>query len=102
MRIPKKIKILGYTWKVLLTKNYNKDGGGSFNWRKKTIKINDKYGESEAILLHEIVEAIMLHNLVRYYGNEGNSEFRFMFNHTEFCKIVYDLFAVLKENNLLK
>ena len=102
MKLPKKLRLLGYDWKVICTKDDSKDASGNFFWKKKKITINDKYGEAQAILLHEIVEAVMVKNLARYYGNEGNSEFRFIFNHTEFTKIVNDIFVALADNDLLK
>jgi hypothetical protein len=102
MKIPKKIKMFGYEWKVIIGIDKNKDGGGLFNWTKKIIKINRRYGDQDIILLHEIIEAILLENLVRYYGNEGNTEYKFIFNHTEFCKIVKDIYQILKDNDLLK
>jgi len=100
-KIPKKLRMLGYDWKVDISKDKTKDNGGTFSWANKLITINDKYGEEEVILLHEIIEAIMVHNLVRYYSNEGNAEYSFHFNHTQFCKIVYDIYIVLKDNKLL-
>jgi hypothetical protein len=100
MRIPKKLRLLGYDWKVVYKKS-DDENGGSFDWTTKTITINDRYGESEVIFLHEIIEAILVNNFARYYGNEGNTEFKFIFNHTEFCKIVYDIFQALKDNKLI-
>ena len=101
MKIPKTIKFSGYNWKVKLIKDKNKDGGGSFTWDDKEIIINDRYGERECIFLHELIEALLVENLVRYYGNEGNTEYKFIFNHTEFTKIIKDLFKVLKDNKLI-
>lgn len=101
MKIPKTLKLFGYVWKVKIEYIEEKDGGGSFNWKNKEISINNKYKEKECILLHEIIEAILVKDLTRYYGNEGNSEWKFMFNHTEFCKIVYDIYQVLKDNKLI-
>lgn len=101
MKIPKKIRFSGYNWKVILTKDKNKDNGGSFSWKTKTININDRYDEAEIILFHEVIEAILTENLVRYYGNEGNTEYKFIFNHTEFCKIVKDIYQVFKDNKFI-
>ena len=102
MKIPNKIKMFGYDWKVKVTKDKSKDGGGDFSWSKKIITINNRWDDGQSILLHEIIEAILVENLLRYYGNEGNQEFKFIFNHTEFTKLIKDIFQVLKENNLLK
>lgn len=98
----KKLRLFGYDWKLKIFIDNKKENGGDFSFNKKTITINDRYGEAEVILLHEIIEAIMVQNLVRYYGNEGNTEFRFMFNHTQFVGIVYDIYQALKDNDLLK
>lgn len=100
--MPKKLKLHGYDWKFIVTKDQNEQAGGSFDWKTKTIKINDKYGEYKVILLHEIIESVLVHNLVRYYGNEGNQEYRFIFNHTEFTKIICDIYQALEDNKLLK
>jgi hypothetical protein len=98
MNYPKKLKMFGYVWKVIISKDERKEHGGNFKWDNRTITINDRYGEWKAILLHEIIEAVLVHNLSRYYGNEGNTEYHFFFNHTQFVKIAYDLFQVLEEN----
>lgn len=102
MKKIKEIKMFGEVWKVNVKKNNNKDAGGDFSFSKKTITINDRFGEFEMILLHEILEAILLNNFCRFYGQEGNMEYRFFFNHTDYSKIVCDFTQVLKDNNLLK
>lgn len=98
----KKLKLFGHDWKLIETSDKTKEAGGSFNWSDKTIKINNRYGERNTILLHEIIEAVLVHNLVRYYGNEGNTEYHFFFNHTQFTKIVQDIYQALADNKLLK
>lgn len=102
MKYPKTLRLFGYNWKLEIVEDKSKENGGSFNWSERKIVVNNRYGELYMILLHEIIESIMVRNLVRYYGNEGNSEFKFMFNHTEFCKIVDDIFQALQDNNLIK
>lgn len=102
MKIPKTLCIFGYDWKVKVVKSTDGYGGGSFSWKTRSIEIKkDGYKEMEVILLHEIIEAVMVHNLARYYGQEGNSEYHFFFNHTQFTKIIYDIFQVLKDNKLI-
>lgn len=92
------LKLFGYNWKI--KKGFG-DAGGSFDWVKKTMLINDKYGDYETILLHEIIEAILLENLTRYYGQEGNTEYHFFFNHTQFTKIIKDIYQALKDNKII-
>lgn len=93
--------MFGYEWSVSVTHNKNEKGEGSFTWSEREIKINDPWGQAEAIFLHEMIEAILVENLVRYYGQEGNTEYHFFFNHTQFTKIVADIFQALKDNKLI-
>ena len=96
------LRLFGYDWKLIVNSNEcNMNEGGSFSWKDKTIKINNKYGEGKSILLHEIIEAILIYNMARYYGNEGNQEYHFFFNHTQFTKIVCDIYTALKDNKLI-
>ena len=102
MKIPKSIRMFGYTWKI----KRNNRSGGAVNWEKedkpaREILIGRRYGEQEMVLLHELTESVLIHNLVRYHGNEVNQEFIFNFDHTRFCVIVKDLYQVLKENKLI-
>lgn len=94
--------MFGHDWKLIETKDKTKEAGGSFSWSEKTIKINDRFGERTTILLHEIIEAVLVHNLARYYGNEGNTEYHFFFNHTQFTKIVQDISQALRDNKFIK
>ena len=99
MKIPKTIKYLGYTFKVKIVKGLE---GGKFSWMKKEIEIGDKFLEREETFLHELFEAVMVKRLVRYYTNEDGAEFMFIFNHTQFCRLMADFWQILKDNNLLK
>lgn len=99
MRIPKKIKLLGYIFKIKIVKDLE---GGKFSWSKKQIEIGNKFLEKEEAFLHEIFEAIMVKRLNRYYTNEDGAEFIFIFNHTQFCRLMTDFYQVLKDNKLLK
>jgi len=92
--------MFGEIWKVKCKNDTSKDAGGSFSFTKKEIEVNNIFGEFEMILMHEILEAILLKNFCRFYGQEGNMEFRFFFNHIEFSKIVSDFTQILKDNNL--
>jgi hypothetical protein len=99
MKIPKKLKLFGYTWKVI----YNpRESEGSFDWKTKVIKIGGGYGEQEAVFFHEIMEAIFVHLLLRFYGNEKSQEFQFHFNHTDFTKYVQTFYQALKDNKIIK
>ena len=98
MKKQRKIRLFGFDWKLIETKDEKEEQGGSFTWKTKTIKINDLYGENKMILLHEVLEAIMVHNLVRFYGQEKAIEYQFYFNHTQFSKIVFDLAQTMMDN----
>jgi len=97
MKIPKKMRMFGYDWKIKITDKSE----GSFVWKTKTIEIGDKYGEKEAILLHEIMEAIFVELHMRYTGMEGNMPYTFHFDHTEFCKFHKSLYQILKDNKMI-
>lgn len=98
MKIPKTIKLLGYNFKVKSVKDLE---GGRFDWERKEIEIGDKYSEKEEAFLHELFEAIMTKRYVRYYNNEKSSEYIFIFDHTQFCRLMHDFHQVLKENKLI-
>jgi len=97
MKIPKKIKMFGFDWKVVI----NKESGGSYNWIKKEIILGNKYGEASNILVHEILEAVLGYQHCRFYGNEENQEYQFIFNHTQLCNIGQEFANILKDNSLL-
>jgi hypothetical protein len=101
-KFPKKLKLSGYDWKLIYTQNKKKPSGGEFSYLTKTIKVNDRNGEGFAMLLHEIVEAVLVDNFVRFTGCEGSQEYNFVFNHTQFAKIINDIYQVLNDNKLLK
>lgn len=102
MTIPKTLRIFGYDWKVKLVRTTrNGNSGGSFDWGTKTIILSTKYGEEESILLHEVMEAILLHLHFRFYGQEGNMEKIFHFNHTGFVQFHQMFYQVLKDNKLI-
>lgn len=99
MRKPKEMTIFGRKFKVI----YKSKGGSSFNLKKNIIIIDTEYREDyEEELLHELLEAILVENLYRYYTNESSSEYLFIFNHTRFCSIVKQFTHILKINKLLK
>jgi hypothetical protein len=97
MKIPKTIKMFGYTWKIKMTK----EAGGDFIWKTKTIQIGTKFKEQEAIFLHEIMEAILMELQFRFYGQETNMEYQFHFDHTGFVRFHKAFYQVLKDNKLI-
>lgn len=101
MKIPKTLKIFGDTWKIKIV-GQNKDGnnGSSFSFTKKEIELYK--GHKEIGLLHEILEAILVKNYARFYGQEANMEYMFIMSHTDFARVAEQLAEVLKANNLLK
>lgn len=98
MKIPKKLKLFGYNWTVKLDKIME---GGEFIWKTKTIKVSTKFGEQESILLHEIMEAILCELHFRFYGQEKNMEYRFIFDHSGLSLFHKTLYQALKDNNLI-
>lgn len=97
----KKLKMFGDEWNLVLYKDKNIDAGGDFSFSKKEIKINDRFGEFHNILIHEILEATLLKNFCRFYGQEGSMEYRFIFTHTDFTKVSEQFTQILRDNNLL-
>lgn len=102
MKIPKKIKAFGYEWKVKMVKEISdSNAGGSFSWKNKEIVISNKFKEHEAIFLHEIMEATLMHLQFRYYGQEGNMPYVFHFDHTGFVQFHQTFYQILKDNELI-
>ena len=96
MKIPKKLKMFGYDWKVTL---YDGEGDSSYNWSKLEIKVAKKWAEEE--LMHELLEAVLVSLQFRFYGQEGGMEKQFFFNHTGLCQVHKELYAILKTNKLI-
>lgn len=96
MKIPKKIKMFGYDWKVV----QDEKNGGAYTWETFTIRINKKFAEE--ILLHEILEAIITKLGYRFYGQENSMEYIFHFNHTGLIQIHKEFYQILNDNKLLK
>jgi len=87
MKFPKSILICGVNYKVVFDK---KVLGGEFYWAKHLIKIEKGLDNERkfAILLHEICEAIMVENFMRFQkcidGPMHNGDYLFVFNHDNF------------------
>ena len=98
MKIPKKLRMFGFNWKVIYDKNKE---SGDYNWDKKIIKIGGRYEEGYKVLFHELLEAVLTENLCRYYTNENTSDYQFIFNHSKFCNVVRQFAEILKDNKLI-
>jgi hypothetical protein len=94
----KTLRLFGYDWKLEVTNDKTKEAGGSFTWSTRKIVINDRYGELHSILFHEVIEAVLVQNLARFYGQEGNTEYHFFFTHTQFTKIATSIFQAFEDN----
>jgi len=95
MEIPNKIKICGKTYIVEMRNNRGINDGADkaatgSSWSQKIWIDNDQHIEGQEIcLLHEIVELIL-------------KETDFEVTHSLISTLVYILYQVLKDNNLLK
>jgi hypothetical protein len=106
MKIPSKIILCGHDWTIYQKKGMN---GGFFDGKKKVIHIQkDRDNQDKAeILLHEILEAILTirgHRFSHWLGGDDDTSqdllYKFVFNHSEFTNIIYDLKLAL--NSCLK
>lgn len=100
MKIPKKLRLFGNDWRVIIKKYKSGNEVNDFSFNTKTIRLGGI--DKDEAFFHELLEAILLNNYNRYYGQEGSMEYVFFFNHTDLCKIVKKLTDSLKDNNLLK
>ncbi len=98
MKIPKKLKLFGYDWKIKIDP---KEVGGEFTWKTKTITVGNLYGEQESVFIHEVMEAILCELQFRFYGQEKSMEYQFYFNHTGLVKFHKAFFQALKDNKLI-
>lgn len=95
MNIPKKLKVGGHEYIVEITKSYEESKGhenwGRTNHAKLKIYIDQELSETkkEETFIHELLHAV--DNLMGNNLKEGQVE-----------KIANGLYAVLKDNNLLK
>ena len=94
MKIPKKIKIGGFDYDIILDNLLRKAGneypGTHSQWEQKIFISNDQHQQQqEESLIHEIIEAI----------NRGND---LKMEHPTISTLSYALYQVLKDNNLLK
>ena len=102
MKIPNKIQMFGKVWKIKRVKSISSsNSGGDFSFKNREIRISTKYGEQEEILLHEMAEAVLLHLHFRFYGQEGNMEYRFYFDHSGYTIFMKTFHGILKDNKLI-
>jgi len=87
MKFPKYILIGGVKYKVVFDLKVR---GGEFYWGKHLIKVEKGLSNERqfVILLHEICEAIMVENFMRYQkcidGQIHNGDYIFNFQHDAF------------------
>jgi len=97
MKLPRKVLIASHPWKVIRSKG----GGGTFVWQDREIDIgtNGIDEEQHEWFLHEVCEAILSENMLRYqlpYTSPDNGSYRFVFTHQEFeTQFVKQLAAVI-------
>jgi hypothetical protein len=89
----------GVTWKIVLDP---KTTGGAFFWHDHTIKIEKKYSADRRfiVLIHEIAEAILVNNMMRYgksFTDLANGDYLFSFNHDQFEIFTDELSGVLQQ-----
>lgn len=98
-KIPKSLIIGGVKWKIIFDK---KVSGGELYWYEKEIKIDKGYPEERKfqVLIHEICEAIMVNNIMRFrkwpHGNH-NGDYLFSFDHDRFEIFTNELAGILKQ-----
>ena len=99
MTFPKTLIIGGVKWSIVFDK---KISGGEFTWHDHTIKIEAKYSDDRKfiVLIHEIVEAILVNNTMRYrkcFSEAHNGDYLFAFDHDRFEILTDELSGVLKQ-----
>ena len=102
MKIPKKLRVFGYDWKVIYDKKNEDDySSGAFKWKVKEIHIHTEYGDEENLFIHEIMEAVLVELGYRFYGQEKSMEYQFHFDHSGFVRFHSMFFQILKDNKLI-
>lgn len=98
-KFPKFLVIGGVKWEILFDK---KTRGGAFFWRDHKIMIDDSYFFERRfqVLIHEICEAIMVNNVMRYQkglSEVGNGDYLFSFDHDRFEIFTDELAGIIKQ-----
>lgn len=102
MKIPKLVLIGGVNYKVIFDKKVK---GGEFWWGKHLIKIEKGLSSERqfAIFIHEICEAIMVDNFMRFQkcidGDIHNGDYLFNFKHDAFEIFTSTLAGILQNGN---
>lgn len=99
VKFPKSLIIGGIKWQIIIDPKIR---GGEFDWEKHTIKIEKKYSDERKfdVLIHEICEAIMVNNLMRYkkcLDQTSNGDYLFSFNHDSFEIYTQELAGIMKQ-----
>lgn len=96
MSLPKTLSICGYEWKVVYDP---KTEGAEGVFKTRTITIGTKCAATKENLLHEILEIILVEKLHCYWNDDKGGQL-FSFDHHQFCGIVKDLLAALKDSKI--
>jgi len=85
MKFPKTVNISGQQWEV----RRSKGGGGYFSCDQHVIEVGLDGDDSRQweIFIHEVTEAIMADNLMRYqkpFTEPTNGDYLFIFTHNDF------------------
>jgi len=104
IKFPKTLIIGGVKWSIVFDKKIQ---GGSFYWHEHIIKIDKSYADERRfqVLIHEIVEAIMVNNAMRFQLNLtaiSNGDYRFSFDHGQFEIFTDELAGILKQFMVVK
>ena len=100
MKFPKTLVIGGIRWKIIVDRKLK--GGGEFYWKEHTIRIASCYDDERRFhtLIHEIVEAILVNNNLRFqkgFTRVGNGDYLYSFNHDQFETFTDELAGVLMQ-----
>jgi hypothetical protein len=91
MKIPKKLKILGYTYKVRITDEADSgnDNLGTHWWKNQVIVLNSSLREEimASTFLHEIIESV-------------NYNMGLNLKHNQIVRLETGLYQILKENKI--
>lgn len=99
MKFPKSLIIGVVKWDIVFS---NKTNGGEFYWYNHKIKIDKGYSQERKfqVLIHEIIEAVMINNVMRYsknFSKVSNGNYLFSFDHDRFEIFTDELAGILKQ-----
>lgn len=97
MNLPKTVTIYGKDWKVIKDPKSN---GGCFDGSDNTIEIGTRCkGDVLQFFLHEVIEAVLTSNLLRYRGPHNpaeNGDYIFVFTHKDLENLTPQIALALK------